>query len=59
LAVSGITDSMTQYWKANEAIYNNKPKYSKQYGVKRPDSKSIIAVLAGIFVVLVIIGTYV
>lgn len=58
MAVTGITDSMMQYGKATEVIFNNKPKYSKPHGIKRPDSKNIIAVLAGIFVVLVVIGTY-
>jgi len=58
LAVTGITDSMIQYGKATEVIFNNKPKYSKPHGIKRPDSRNIIAVLAGIFLVLVVIAMY-
>lgn len=49
---------MIQYGKATEVIFNNKPKYSKPHGIKRPDSRNIIAVLAGIFLVLVVIAMY-
>jgi len=58
LAVTGITESMIQYGKATEVIFNNKPKYSRPHGIKRPDSRNIIAVLAGIFFVLVVIAMY-
>jgi hypothetical protein len=54
MALTGITDPMYQYEKATEVIFKNKPKYSKPYGIKRPDSMNIVAVLAGIFVVLVV-----
>ncbi len=57
MAVTGITDPMHQYEKATEAIFKNKPKYSKPYGIKRPDSMNVVAVLAGLFVVFVVIGT--
>jgi hypothetical protein len=56
MAVNGITDSMTQYEKMTEVIYNNKPKYSKPHGIKRPDTKNIIAVLTGLFLVFVLIA---
>jgi hypothetical protein len=56
MAVTGITDAMIQYSRATEVIYNNKPKYSKPHGVKRPDTKNIIAALTVIFVVLVAIS---
>ena len=58
MAVTGITESMIQYGKATEVIFNNKPKYSRPHGIKRPDSRNIIAVLAGIFFVLVVIAMY-
>jgi hypothetical protein len=55
MAVTGINDQMLQYGKATEAVYNNKPKYSKPHGIKRPDTKNIVAVLTGLFVVIVAI----
>jgi len=58
MAVTGITDAMIQYGKATEVIYNNKPKYSKPHGIKRPDARNIIAVLAGIFLVFVVITQF-
>ena len=53
MAVTGITDSMYQYERATEVIYNNKPKNSKPYGIKRPDTKNIVAALTGLFLVFV------
>jgi hypothetical protein len=58
MAVTGITDSMYQYERATEVIYNNKPKYSKPHGIKRPDTKNIVAVLAGLFLVFVLIAQF-
>jgi len=58
MAVTGISDAMLQYSRATEVIYNNKPKYSKPHGIKRPDTRNIIAVLTVIFLVLVIIGMF-
>lgn len=55
MGVTGITDAMMQYGKATESIYMHKPKNGKPYGINRPDSKSIIAILAGIFIILVVI----
>jgi hypothetical protein len=58
MAVTGITDSMYQYERATEVIYNNKPKYSKAYGIKRPDTKNVIVVLTGLFLVSVLIAQF-
>jgi hypothetical protein len=58
MSVTGITDSMIQYERATEVIYNNKPKYSKPHGVKRPEAKNIVAVLTGLFLVLVVIAQF-
>jgi hypothetical protein len=56
MAVTGITDAMMQYGRATEAVFMHKPKNGKPYGIKRPDSGNIVAVLTGIFLVLVIIS---
>jgi hypothetical protein len=56
MAVTGITDQMLQYGKATEAVYNYKPKNAKPHGIKRPDTRNIIAVLTGLFVVFVVIS---
>ena len=58
MAVNGITDAMTQYEKMSEVIYSNKPKYSKPYGIKRPDTRNIVAVLTGLFLVFVVIAQF-
>jgi hypothetical protein len=56
MAVTGITDTMNQYSRNTEVIFNKKPKTPKPYGIKRPDSKNIIAVLTVVFVVFVAIS---
>ena len=56
MAVTGITDQMMQYSKATEAIYNKKPKNGKAYGINRLDTKSIVAILAGLFMIFVVIA---
>jgi hypothetical protein len=56
MSVTGITDQMAQYEKLTEVIYQNKPKNSKIYGIKRPDSRNVVAVLTGVFLVLVVIA---
>ncbi len=56
MAITGITRSNGSIWKATEAIYNHKPKHAKAHGIKRPDTRNIVAVLTGIFVVVVIIS---
>lgn len=53
--MEGITDQMRQYERSTEDIMKNRPKNGKAHGVKRPDSANIVAVLAGLFVVSVII----
>ena len=58
MAVTGISDAMIQYGKATEAVYNHKPKYSKPHGIKRPESRNIVAVLTGLFLVLVVIAQF-
>jgi hypothetical protein len=58
MAVTGITDAMTQYEKMSEIIYMNKPKNSKPYGIKRPDSKNIVGVLSALFLVFVFISQF-
>ena len=54
--MEGITEPMRQYWKSTEQIYLNKPKNGKPYGIKRPESATIVAVLGGICALLIIIG---
>jgi hypothetical protein len=56
MVATGITDAMIQYEKAAEAIYKNKPKHPKLHGLKRPDTRDLIAVFAGLFVVVVVIS---
>ncbi len=56
MSVTGITDAMVQYGRATEAVFMHKPKNSKPYGVKRPDSSNVVAVLTGIFLLLVVIS---
>jgi len=55
MSVTGITDQMIQYGRGTEVVYNNKPKNQKEYGIKRPDTGNIVAVLTGLFLVLVVI----
>jgi hypothetical protein len=52
MAVTGITDAMMQYGRATETVYMHKPKNGKPYGIKRPGSDKVIAVLAVIFVII-------
>lgn len=56
MAITGITDQMLQYGKATEVIFNNKPKHEKEHGIRRPDTKNIVAVLAGLFLIFVVIA---
>ena len=55
MVATGITDAMIQYEKTAEAIYKHNPKHGKAHGIKRPDTRNIFAVIAGLFVVVVII----
>ncbi len=54
--MEGITDQMRQYVKSTEDIMRKRPKNGKAHGVKRPDSANIVVVLAGLFVVFVVIA---
>lgn len=55
MAVTGITDAMRQYEKSTEEIFKNKPKNVKPYGIKRPETINIIAMLTGIFLISVVL----
>jgi hypothetical protein len=55
MAVTGINEAMIQYSEASKAIYKNKPKHGMAHGIKMPDTRNIVAVLAGLFLVIVII----
>jgi hypothetical protein len=54
--MAAFTDAMRQYERATDEILKNKPKRSKEYGIKRPDSINIISALSGLFVIGVIIS---
>jgi hypothetical protein len=58
MSVTGITDQMMQYERGTEVVYANKPKNPKPYGIKRPEAMNIIAVLTGLFLVLVLIAKF-
>ena len=58
MSVTGITDQMIQYGRGTEVVYNNKPKNPKKYGIKRPDTRNIVAVLTGLFLVFVVITQF-
>lgn len=55
MSVTGINDQMRKYGEDMEVVYNNRPKHGKEHGIKRPDTRNIIAVFAGIFVIVVVI----
>ncbi|VVB71752.1 Uncharacterised protein [uncultured archaeon] len=57
--MEGITDAMKQYGKATEEIFKNKPKRGRPYGIKTPDTPSIIGSLAALFTVLVLASQFV
>lgn len=54
--MEGMTDSMQQYERTVEEIIKRNPKHGKEYGVKRPESAHIVAVVAGIFAISMIIA---
>ncbi|MCX6679905.1 MAG: hypothetical protein NTX42_06040 [Methanothrix sp.] len=56
MSVTGINDQMRKYGEDMEVVYKNRPKHGKEYGIKRPDTRNIIAVFAGIFVIVVVIS---
>ena len=51
--MSGITDVMRQYEKNTEQILKNRPKHSNAYGIKLPETRNIIIVLAVLVLVFV------
>ena len=51
--MAGITDVMRQYEKNTEQILKNRPKHSNAYGIKLPETRNIIIVLAVLVLVFV------
>ena len=56
MAATGITDAMIQYEKASEAIYKKRRKHAKAHRFRMPDTRNMVAVFAGIFVIAVVIS---
>ncbi len=54
--MTGITDVMRQYEKNTEQILKNRPKHSKEYGIKLPETRNIIIVLAGLVLIFVFVS---
>ena len=55
MSVTGISEPMLQYGRTVEIMMKNKPKHSKPYGIKQPELRNVVAVVAGIIFVLVVI----
>ncbi|RQW80816.1 MAG: hypothetical protein EHM14_03380 [Methanothrix sp.] len=53
MVAAGITDAMIQYEKTAEAIYSKNPKHGKAQGIKMLDTSRLVAIFAGIFVVVI------
>ena len=53
--MEGITDAMRQYETTVEQIIKKNPKHGKEYGVKRPESAHIVAVIVGLITLSIII----
>jgi hypothetical protein len=51
--MTGITDVMRQYEKNTEQILKKRPKHSNAYGIKLPETRNIIIVLAVLVLVFV------
>lgn len=51
--MAGITDVMRQYEKNTEQVLRNRPKHSKEYGIKLPETRHILIVLAVLVLVFV------
>jgi len=51
--MAGITDVMRQYEKNTEQILKNRPKHSNEYGIKLPETRNIVIVLAVLVLVIV------
>jgi hypothetical protein len=58
MSVTGITDQMIQYGRGTDIICSTKPKNPKIYGIKRPDTRNIVAVLTGLFLVFVVVAQF-
>lgn len=54
--MSGITDVMRQYEKNTEQILRNRPKHSKESGIKLPETRNVIVVLAVLVFVFVFVS---
>lgn len=54
--MAGITDVMRQYEKNTEQVLRNRPKHSKEYGIKFPETRNIIIVLAVLTLVFVFVS---
>lgn len=54
--MAGITDVMRQYEKNTEQVLRNRPKHSKEYGIKFPETRNIIIVLAVLVLVFVFVS---
>lgn len=52
--MSAFTDAMRQYERATDEIIKNRPKRSREYGIRRPDSINIVFALSCLFMVGVI-----
>jgi len=57
--MEGITDAMRQYERSTDEIVRRKPKRGREHGIKRPDSKNIVAGITVLFVVFVLISQFV
>jgi hypothetical protein len=54
--MAGITDVMRQYETNTEKILKNRPKHSKEYGIKLPEKRNIVIVLAVLVLVFVFVS---
>lgn len=57
--MEGITDAMRQYSRSSEDVYANKPKRTKPYGIRTPDTINIVAVLSVLFLAMVLAAEFV
>jgi hypothetical protein len=57
--MEGITDAMRQYSRSSEDVYANKPKRTKPYGIRTPDTINIVAVLSVLFLAVVLAAEFV
>jgi len=57
--MEGITDAMRQYSRSSEDIYANKPKRTKPYGIRTPETTSIVATISVLFLAMVLAAEFV